>query len=153
MWATRRTAATAGGWNFVICLPIARSGGLRMGRPVFGCWVEDDGRASHDAHTSESMYGAPGVIVREWLVQGDCMKWYHYLACFFAGAFLIHVIPHVMHGMSAVNVAGVIVSLGGGCLLLWLGRFSLKNGWAILLVVMGMVSVLLFFYALHAHHG
>src|ERR1700682_1782725 len=135
------------------------------------------------------MYGAPGVIVREWLVQGDCMKWYHYLACFFAGAFLIHVIPHVMHGMSAVNVAGVIVSLGGGCLLLWvgpvlvedgwgvmhgmsavnvagvivslgggclllwLGRFSLKNGWAILLVVMGMVSVLLFFYALHAHHG
>ena len=81
------------------------------------------------------------------------MKWYHYLACFFAGAFLIHVIPHVMHGMSAVNVAGVIVSLGGGSLLLWLGRFSLKNGWEILLVVMGMVSVLLFFYALHAHHG
>jgi hypothetical protein len=82
------------------------------------------------------------------------VKWYNYLACFFAGVFLIHVLPHLMGGMSAVNIAGVLVSMGGGGLLLRAGRFSLRNGWAIVAVLTGMASVLIF-TALHPRqpHG
>jgi hypothetical protein len=81
----------------------------------------------------------------------DCMRWYHYLACFFAGVFLIHVVPHLLGGMTWINVAGVMVSLGGGGLLLWAGRFSFRNGWAIAAVAIGMVLVLIF-AALRPHH-
>jgi len=28
------------------------------------------------------------------------MNWYHYIACFFAGAFLTNVVPHFVHGIS-----------------------------------------------------
>jgi hypothetical protein len=28
------------------------------------------------------------------------MKWYHYIAAFFAGAFLANVVPHLVHGIS-----------------------------------------------------
>jgi len=28
------------------------------------------------------------------------MKWYHYIAAFFAGAFLMNVVPHLIHGVS-----------------------------------------------------
>jgi hypothetical protein len=79
------------------------------------------------------------------------MKWYNYLACFFAGVFLIHIVPHLMHGMSAVNIVGVLVSLVGGCLLLWAGKFSLRDPLAIVLVLLGMAAVLIF-TALHPHH-
>jgi hypothetical protein len=78
------------------------------------------------------------------------MKWFHYVACFLAGVFLIHILPHLLNGFSLVNVLGVLVSLVVGCLLLWVGRFSLRNPWAILLVVLGMASVLIF-TALHPH--
>lgn len=78
------------------------------------------------------------------------MKWYNYLACFFAGVFLIHILPHVLNGFSLINVFGVLASLVGGCLLLWAGRFSFRNLWAIALVVLGMASVLIF-TALHPH--
>jgi hypothetical protein len=27
------------------------------------------------------------------------MKWYHYVACFFAGVFLINSFPHLVHGL------------------------------------------------------
>ena len=82
------------------------------------------------------------------------MKWYNYFACFFAGVFLIHVVPHLLGGISAINIAGVLVSLGGGGLLLWAGRFSLKSVWAIVVVLLGMASVLIF-AAFHPHrpHG
>jgi hypothetical protein len=79
------------------------------------------------------------------------MKWYHYVSCFFAGVFLIHVVPHVMNGFSAKNVAGVVVSLGGGGLLLWAGKFSYRNIWAVIVVLLGMASVFVFL-ALRPHH-
>ena len=79
------------------------------------------------------------------------MSWYNYIACFFAGVFLIHIVPHLMHGFSLTNVLGVLVSLGGGCLLLWAGRFSIKNPWAVVLLLAGIASVLIF-EALHPHH-
>ena len=28
------------------------------------------------------------------------MKWYHYIACFFAGLFLANTVPHFVHGIS-----------------------------------------------------
>jgi hypothetical protein len=28
------------------------------------------------------------------------MKWYHFIACFFAGAFLANAVPHYIHGIS-----------------------------------------------------
>jgi hypothetical protein len=39
------------------------------------------------------------------------MKWYHYVTCFVAGVFLIHILPHVLNGLSVKNVVGVLVSL------------------------------------------
>jgi hypothetical protein len=78
------------------------------------------------------------------------MKWYNYVAWFFAGVFLIHILPHVLNGFSLTNVLGVLVSLVGGCLLLWAGRFSFRNLWAIALVVLGMATVLIF-TVLHPH--
>jgi hypothetical protein len=78
------------------------------------------------------------------------MKWYNYVACFFAGVFLIHILPHALNGLSLTNVLGILVSLVGGGLLLWAGKFSLRNPWAIVPVVLGMASVLIF-TALHPH--
>jgi hypothetical protein len=78
------------------------------------------------------------------------MKWYNYVACFFAGFFLIHLIPHLLNGLSLVNILGVFVSLVGGGLLLWAGKFSLRNPLAILLVFLGMTSVLIY-TILHPH--
>ena len=79
------------------------------------------------------------------------MKWYNYLACFLAGAFLIHLFPHLTHGFTLTNVIGAFVSLVGGCLLLWAGKFSFRNPWTILLVLAGIGSVFLFL-AIHPHH-
>lgn len=79
------------------------------------------------------------------------MKWYHYVACFVAGIFLIHILPHVLNGPSLRNLLGFAVSLGVGSLLLWIGRFSFRNIWAILVVAAGMASVFVFL-ALHPHH-
>ena len=78
------------------------------------------------------------------------MKWYNYVACFFSGVFLIHILPHALNGLSLKNVIGILVSLIGGCLLLWAGRFSLRNPIAIALVLLGMASVLIFTW-LHPH--
>jgi hypothetical protein len=80
------------------------------------------------------------------------MKWYNYLACFFAGVFLIHIVPHLMNGFSFTNILGVAVSLIGGILLLWAGKFSLRNPLAIILVLAGMVSVYIF-TIIHPHHA
>jgi drug/metabolite transporter (DMT)-like permease len=49
-----------------------------------------------------------------------------------------------LNGFSLKNVVGVLVSLVGGCLLLWVGKFSFRDRWAIALVVLGMVSVVVF---------
>ncbi len=78
------------------------------------------------------------------------MKWYNYIACFFAGVFLIHILPHLLNGLTLTNVIGASVSLIGGGLLLWAGRFSFRNLWAVVLVLAGMGSVFLYL-AVHPH--
>jgi hypothetical protein len=85
-----------------------------------------------------------------WTATENPMKWYHYLACFVAGIFLIHILPHALSGFSLKNVIGILVSLVGGCLLLWAGRFSLRNLLAVTFFVLGMASVLVFTW-LHLH--
>jgi uncharacterized membrane protein YoaK (UPF0700 family) len=72
------------------------------------------------------------------------MKWYNYVACFFAGVFFIHILPHALNGLTLTNVLGILVSLVGGGLLLWAGKFSPRNPLAIVLVLLGMASVLIF---------
>ncbi len=73
------------------------------------------------------------------------MKWYNYLACFLAGVFLIHIVPHLMHGMSAVNVAGVLVSLGR--------RLPFAVGRQVLVErPLGDRAAVLIFVGLHPHH-
>ena len=79
------------------------------------------------------------------------MKWYNYLACFLAGVFLIHILPHALNGPSLTNILGILVSLTGGGLLLWAGRVYFCNPWKIALVLLGMASVLIS-TALHPHH-
>jgi hypothetical protein len=79
------------------------------------------------------------------------MKWYNYLACFVAGVFLIHLVPHILNGFSLKNVIGATVSVVVGGLLLWAGKFSFRNVWAVLVVLAGMGSVFLFL-AIHPHH-
>ena len=69
------------------------------------------------------------------------MKWLQYASCFLAGVFLIHVVPHILNGLSLKNMIGVAVSLGFGSLLLWLGRFSFRKPWAIVMVILGMAAV------------
>jgi hypothetical protein len=79
------------------------------------------------------------------------MKWYNYLDCYLAGVFLIHVVPHLLNGISLTNVFGIVVSLGGGCLFLWAGKFSFKDPLAVVLLLAGIVSVLIF-GAMYHHH-
>ena len=65
------------------------------------------------------------------------MKWVHYFLCFLGGVFLIHIVPHMMHGWSRKNAMGVAVSLVGGCLLLWAGRFRWQDRGKVAMVVLG----------------
>ncbi len=81
------------------------------------------------------------------------MKWYNYLSCFVAGVFLIHVIPHLIHGLSVANIVGALISLVGGCLLLWVGKFSWRSPWAILLLLAGIAAVLLVDAMHHRSHS
>ncbi len=78
------------------------------------------------------------------------MGWKNYLACFLAGVFLIHILPHVLNGLSWTNLIFAAISLGLGALLLWIGKFSFRNLWTVALLLAGMASVLIF-AALHPH--
>jgi hypothetical protein len=69
------------------------------------------------------------------------VNWYHYIACFFAGAFLANVVPHFVHGISGdrfptpfahppgkglssptVNVLWALLNLAVGYILFRAGR-------------------------------
>jgi hypothetical protein len=86
------------------------------------------------------------------------MKWYHYLAVFFAGAFLANVIPHFIHGVSGdpfpspfsnppgkglssplVNVLWACLNLLVGYILLRVSKASLSNKISMLILFLGIV--------------
>jgi hypothetical protein len=86
------------------------------------------------------------------------MKWYHYVACFFAGAFLANVVPHFIHGISSdafptpfanppgkglssptVNVLWALFNLAVGYILFRAGKISNANKWTILVFFTGIL--------------
>jgi hypothetical protein len=88
------------------------------------------------------------------------MKWYHYLAVFFAGAFLANVIPHFIHGVSGdsfptpfaippgkglssplVNVLWGCFNLVVGYVLLLVSKASFKNKISMLVLFLGILAI------------
>jgi hypothetical protein len=88
------------------------------------------------------------------------MKWYHYIAAFFAGAFLTNSIPHLIHGISGdpfptpfatppgqgpssptVNVLWACLNLLVGYLLLRVSKTSTRNNWSMLVLFLGVVAM------------
>jgi len=88
------------------------------------------------------------------------MKWYHYVAAFFAGAFLANVVPHFIHGISGdpfpspfasppgkglsspvVNVLWACLNLLIGYVLLSVSKISTKNKLAMLVFFLGILAI------------
>ena len=88
------------------------------------------------------------------------MKWYHYLACVFAGLFLTNAIPHFVQGMSGnslptpfasppgkglssptVNVLWGLANLVVGYVLFRVGKVSQTNKWSLLAFFVGVVYI------------
>lgn len=88
------------------------------------------------------------------------MKWYQYIACFFAGAFLANVVPHFVHGISGdsfpspfatppgkglssptVNVIWGLVNLVIGYLLFRGGKVSQEHKSNLLVFFIGIVCM------------
>ena len=88
------------------------------------------------------------------------MEWYHYLAGFFAGAFLGNFAPHFVHGVSGnkfpspfakppgkglssplVNTLWGLLNLLIGCGLLRAGRLSTENGLSLAVFFIGIAAI------------
>ena len=88
------------------------------------------------------------------------MKWYHYIACFFAGAFLANMVPHFVHGISGdsfpspfsnppgkglssptLNVLWGLGNLVLGYVLFRVGKVSQANRWGLLICFIGFVCM------------
>jgi hypothetical protein len=88
------------------------------------------------------------------------MKWYHYIACLFAGAFLANTVPHFIHGVSGdpfpspfatppghglsspvVNVVWACFNLLVGYILLRVSKTTPKNKWSMLVLFVGVVAM------------
>lgn len=90
-------------------------------------------------------------------LQGPTMPWYDYLACFFAGAFLANVVPHLVHGVSGdpfptpfskppgrglssptVNVLWALLNLVIGYVLFRVGHVSASHRPALVVFFIGI---------------
>jgi hypothetical protein len=88
------------------------------------------------------------------------MKWYHYLAAFFSGAFLANTVPHFIHGISGdpfpspfanppgkglssplVNVLWACLNLLIGYLLLRVSKTSVQNRLSMLVLFLGILAM------------
>jgi len=88
------------------------------------------------------------------------MKWYHYIACFFAGMFIANSVPHYIHGVSGdtfpspfanppgkgpssplVNVLWGLLNLGIGYLLYRVGKVNKNNFGSILVFSIGILTM------------
>jgi hypothetical protein len=88
------------------------------------------------------------------------MKWYHYIACFFAGFFIANMVPHFIHGVSGdvfptpfstpagkgpssptANVLWGLLNLAIGYLLLRVGKLSNQRLASIIVFFLGMVAM------------
>ena len=87
------------------------------------------------------------------------MKWYNYMACFFAGFFIANIVPHFIHGISGdsfptpfanppgkglssptINVLWALFNLVIGYLLFRAGKISSNNKLALLIFFIGIVA-------------
>ena len=94
----------------------------------------------------------------EWLVKP--MKWYHYTAGFFAGAFLTNVVPHFVNGISGnpfptpfanppgqglssplANVLWALFNLLVGYLLFRVSRINSKSKLGLVILFVGMILI------------
>ena len=88
------------------------------------------------------------------------MKWYHYVAAFFAGAFLTNVVPHFVNGISGnafptpfadppgkglssplINVLWALLNLIIGYLLLRASNMNSKNKPALIIFFAGIAAM------------
>ena len=88
------------------------------------------------------------------------MHWYHYLACFFAGAFFANVVPHFVHGISGdrfptpfahppgkglssptVNVLWALLNLVVGYILFRVGKVASGDNLALVILLAGIVAI------------
>jgi hypothetical protein len=88
------------------------------------------------------------------------MKWYHYIACFFAGAFIANTVPHFIHGVSGdrfpspfsnppgkglsspmVNVLWALFNLLVGYLLFRAGKITKGNIPALVIFFAGIIAM------------
>jgi hypothetical protein len=88
------------------------------------------------------------------------MKWYNFVACFFAGLFLANVVPHFIHGVSGsafptpfanppgrglssptVNVLWGLANLVVGYVLFRLGKISPDKIWNLLVFFAGILVI------------
>ena len=88
------------------------------------------------------------------------MKWYHYIAGFFAGAFLTNVVPHFVNGISGnafptpfanppgqglssplINVLWALFNLLTGYLLFRVSKINSKSKLGLVLFFVGMILI------------
>jgi len=88
------------------------------------------------------------------------MKWYNYIATFFAGVFLANVVPHFIHGVSGdpfptpfanppgrglssplVNVIWACFNLLAGYVLLRAGKTAVKNYLSMAVLFLGILII------------
>jgi hypothetical protein len=93
-------------------------------------------------------------------VNPEFVKWYHYIATFFAGAFLTNTVPHFIHGISGdpfptpfsnppgqglssptVNVLWACFNMLVGYLLLRVSRTSPRNKLSMLVLFLGILGM------------
>jgi len=86
------------------------------------------------------------------------MKWYHYVACFFAGMFLANTVPHFIHGISGdpfptpfanppgkglssapINMYWALLNLLIGYILLRAGKVSSQKTWSMMIMFIGII--------------
>ncbi len=101
------------------------------------------------------------------------MKWYHYIAAFFAGGFLTNAVPHFVNGISGkpfptpfanppgqglssplVNVLWALLNLLAGYLLFRVSRINSKSKLGLIIFFIGIIlisimSSIVFVYRIH----
>ena len=88
------------------------------------------------------------------------MRWYHFIACLFAGAFLANAVPHFVHSISGdafpspfanppgkglssptVNVLWGLGNLLVGYVLIRIGKVSQERKWNLLALFAGIICM------------
>jgi len=101
-----------------------------------------------------------GKMKNEPIICKTSMKWYHYIAVFFAGSFLTNVIPHFVNGVSGnpfptpfsnppgkglssplTNVLWALFNLLVGYLLLRISKMTSKNKLALVIFFLGILWI------------